>query len=228
MERIQILISKLQEQFEQNASPSQMLVVVQMLQNELNRLQAGGQSLGTSKVAVVLPKTPPISLEEVSEKPSIKTEIRPVLEENEAAYSRNITSSKRTEQSNLFFDPLVEIPTLSHQEAVKEINESAGYQNESLNDRLRQDRAEVVEFLKHEPIKDLRKAIGINDRFVFTSELFRGDEAMYERSIKTINSFHIFPEAEYWINRELIVKLAWDVDNEIVRHFYQLVKRRFS
>ena len=23
--------------------------------------------------------------------------------------------------------------------------------------------------------------------------LFRGDEAMYERSIKTINSFHIFP-----------------------------------
>ena len=228
MERIQILISKLQEQFEQNASPSQMLVVVQMLQNELNRLQAGGQSLGTSKVAVVLPKTAPISLEDVSEKPAIKTEIRPVLEENEAAYSRNITSSKRTEQSNLFFDPLFEIPTLSHQEAVKEINESAGYQNESLNDRLRQDRAEVVEFLKHEPIKDLRKAIGINDRFVFTSELFRGDEAMYERSIKTINSFHIFPEAEYWINRELIVKLAWDVDNEIVRHFYQLVKRRFS
>jgi len=50
---------------------------------------------------------------------------------------------------------------------------------------------------------------------------------MYERSIKTINSFHIFPEAEYWINRELVVKLGWDRESEIVRHFIHLVKRRF-
>jgi CDP-glycerol glycerophosphotransferase (TagB/SpsB family) len=93
--------------------------------------------------------------------------------------------------------------------------------------RLRQEKTEVVEVLKHEPIKDLRKAIGINDRFVFINDLFRGDEAMYERSIKTINSFHIFPEAEYWINRELVVKLGWDKESEIVKHFIHLVKRRF-
>ena len=111
---------------------------------------------------------------------------------------------------------------------MKEINEMAIHQRESLNDRLKQERTEVVEVLKHEPIKDLRKAIGINDRFVFINDLFRGDEAMYERSIKTINSFYIFPEAEYWINRELIVKLGWNRENEIVKHFYQLVKRRFS
>ena len=85
----------------------------------------------------------------------------------------------------------------------------------------------MVEVLKHEPIKDLRKAIGINDRFVFINDLFRGDEAMYERSIKTINSFHIFPEAEYWISRELVVKLGWDKESEIVKHFIHLVKRRF-
>jgi hypothetical protein len=51
---------------------------------------------------------------------------------------------------------------------------------------------------------------------------------MYERSIKTINSFRIFPEAEYWIERELKVKLGWDETKESTRHFYQLVKRRFS
>jgi len=117
---------------------------------------------------------------------------------------------------------------LSHQRGVKEINELVAHQTESLNDRLKQQKTEVVEVLKHEAIKDLRKAIGINDRFVFINDLFRGDEAMYERSIKTINSFYIFPEAEYWINRELLVKLGWDKENEVVRHFYQLVKRRFS
>ncbi len=231
MERIQILISKLKEQAEQNTSPSQMLVTVQMLQNELYQLQASSNyTLGTSKVAVMLPKTVNISLpEEVTQKTAAKIEKNLVVEEEDPAYSRNRTTPiKKTEQSNLLFDPLFEIPTLSHQQGVKEINELVSLQNESLNDRLKQDKTEVVEVLKHEPIKDLRKAIGINDRFVFINDLFRGDEAMYERSIKTINSFHIFPEAEYWINRELIVKLGWDADSEIVRHFYQLVKRRFS
>jgi hypothetical protein len=51
---------------------------------------------------------------------------------------------------------------------------------------------------------------------------------MYERSIKTINSFRILPEAQYWIERELKVKLGWDENKESTRHFYQLVKRRFS
>ena len=51
---------------------------------------------------------------------------------------------------------------------------------------------------------------------------------MYERSIKTINGFRILPEAEYWMERELKVKLGWDENRDITRHFYQLVKRRFS
>jgi len=231
MERIQILISKLKELAEQNASPSQMLVTVQMLQNELYQLQVNGNyTLGTSKVAVMLPKTVNISLPgEVTQKAAFKAERHSIVEEEGPAYSRSrTTSTKKTDPSNLLFDPLFEIPTLSHQQGVIEINELVSNQNESMNDRLKQDKTEVVEVLKHEPIKDLRKAIGINDRFVFLNDLFRGDETMYERSIKTINSFHIFPEAEYWINRELIVKLGWDADSEIVRHFYQLVKRRFS
>jgi len=229
MERIRVLIARLKEQAEQNASPSQMLVTVQMLQNELYQLQVNGNfSLGTSKVAVMLPKTVNISVSQ-EKKAEAKVERQPVESENEdAAYAKNRTSSsKKAESSNLLFDPLFEIPTLSHQQGVKEINELAEHRAESLNDRLRQEKTEVVEVLKHEPIKDLRKAIGINDRFVFINDLFRGDEAMYERSIKTINSFHIFQEAEYWISRELIVKLGWDKESEIVKHFIHLVKRRF-
>jgi hypothetical protein len=32
---------------------------------------------------------------------------------------------------------------------------------------------------------------------------------MFERCLKTINSFNIYPEAEYWMNRELMLKLGW-------------------
>ena len=111
----------------------------------------------------------------------------------------------------------------------KEIHEAiAGADGASLNDALRENKTELSETLQESPIKDLRKGIGINDRFLFISELFRGDEAMYERSIKTINGFSIYPEAEYWIRRELKLKLGWDDKNTVVRQFDQLVKRRFS
>src|SRR4030095_411180 len=126
-------------------------------------------------------------------------------------------------------DPLIEVPTLSHQPNNREINDLIGSSSTSINDKLKTGSpAELGSVLKASPVKELRKAIGVNDRFVFINELFRGDEPMYERSIKTINNFRILPEAEYWMERELKIKLGWDDSRDIVQHFYQLVRRRFS
>ncbi|MBB1282988.1 hypothetical protein HRH25_01290 [Flavisolibacter sp. BT320] len=128
---------------------------------------------------------------------------------------------------NSAFETTVEVPTLS-QYKTAEVHERIAEKKESLNDRLKQEKTELAHVLKETPIKDLRKGIGINDRFVFVKELFRGDDAAYERSIKTINNFGIYSEAEYWMSRELKLKLGWDEDNTTVQHFYQLVRRRFS
>lgn len=129
---------------------------------------------------------------------------------------------------NPAFTAVEETPVLAQYQPKKELHEVIADKKESLNDRLKEERTEVAHRLKETPIKDLRKGIGINDRFTFIRELFRDDEAFYERSIKTINSFHIFSEAEYWINRELKFKIGWDEDKPVVQHFYQLVRRRFS
>jgi len=127
------------------------------------------------------------------------------------------------------FDVEEETPTLVQQQTrQKEIHELIGETKASLNDKLKQEQIELAHVLKDAPIKDLRKGIGVNDKFLFINELFRGDEAMYERSIKTINSFHILPEAEYWINRELKVKLGWNDNKDTVQYFYQVVRRRFA
>ena len=126
------------------------------------------------------------------------------------------------------FETVTEVPTLSQYQSRVEVHELIAEKKESLNDRLKEEKTELAHVLKETPIKDLRKGIGINDRFLFVRELFRGDDAVYERSIKTINNFNIYSEAEYWIARELKHKLGWDDRNETVRHFYQLVRRRFS
>jgi len=100
-------------------------------------------------------------------------------------------------------------------------------ESDSLNEKLKENKEELSEILQNSPIKDLKKAIGINDSFVFINELFQGDETSFERSIKTINGFSIYAEAEYWIRRELKTKLGWDLQSETVKQFDALVKRRF-
>ena len=229
MERIGTLINKLKEQFEQNADPTQMLLTVQLLQNEISQLQVhGSKSLGTSKVAVVMPYSNKMDFSQherylpKSDKPAMQETKETVLVDQ-----GSVSLLKKNGQLDMIFDPMIEIPTLSHQPKSKDINETTTTQ-ESLNDKLKNGKMELMEVLKETPVKDLRKAIGINDRFIFISELFNGDESTYERSIKTINSFSIYAEAEYWINRELKAKLAWNNEKESVKHFDQLVRRRFS
>jgi hypothetical protein len=112
---------------------------------------------------------------------------------------------------------------------VKEFNEVLPTDNgTSLNEKLNIPQKQLSDNLMDEPIKDLKKAIGVNDRFLYLNELFRGDEAMYERSIKTINAFNVYPEAELWIRRELKLKLGWDEKYQTVKQFDQLIKRRFA
>ncbi|HEY6063720.1 MAG TPA: hypothetical protein VIV35_08935 [Chitinophagaceae bacterium] len=232
MERIEALIRKLNEQFQQNADPALLLGTVQLLQFELTKVNSNTQqSLGTAKVAVVLPIANVVGVAAGYEKYAPRAVEKSVEDVKETILvdKGSLSVVQGNGQLDMIFDPMTEIPTFSNQlrEPGKEVND-ASVQTESLNDKLRQGKTELVEVLKETPVKDLRKAVGINDRFLFINDLFRGDENMYERSIKTINSFSIYAEAEYWISRELKTKLGWSNDHPSVQHFDQLVKRRFS
>ncbi len=221
MERLEQLISKLKEQFEKNAPPAHMLVTVKQIESELSHsANMRGSSYGTAKVAVVMPSSIKLA--------SMHREVIETKEDEiEITEIQMAIGPKKKEQNGWHLDPMKDVPTLSHQDEAKELNDVIGTNIQSLNDRLKVDVTELASALKDSPVKDLRKAIGINDRYVFISELFRGDEAMYERSIKTINNFRILPEAEYWMERELKLKLGWDETRESAKHFFQLVKRRF-
>jgi hypothetical protein len=233
MERVGTLINKLKEQFEQQADADKLAVTAQLLLAELQKNHA--RPSVPSKISVVLPSvsgTRFINEPENQPIPQVQPKSEPV---------------KEIAAGNWLFDAPAEIPTLVHQVSVPDIetkekeynrrveaaevfefNTALANQVESLNEKLKEERVEVATALQGSPIRDLKKAIGINDRFLFVNDLFRGDENMYERSIKTINSFTIYPEAEYWITRELKVKLSWPDNSDTVKLFDQLIKRRFS
>jgi hypothetical protein len=244
MKRVETLLQKLQKQVNENLPVDGILLTVQMLQHELMHLKATQPSVVNKAVAISMPfqVIEQLPVAEKGKSGSIEEKTVEVLQVDEAAVEAELEEIKRNatviqhisshSKPQLLFDAADEdIPTLIHQNLAvpkKEINESVGKKNKSLNDSLKGDTTELSAKLSDGPVKDLKKAIGVNDRFLFINELFRGDEVMYERSIKTINSFTIWPEAEYWIKRELKTKLGWINSNETVQQFDQLVKRRFS
>ncbi len=239
MQRVDTLIKKLQDQFAAKAPASQLLLTVQMLEVELYQLQSAAAPGISSTINIDIPQTilPPAKREE--------EKVVEVLLVDEAEIEKELEEIKRNAEAmqkmSAYNKPQVvfeaeeeqEIPTLAHHLNVnlpvkKDINETASANAASLNDKLKQSKIDLGDALTELPIRDLKKAIGVNDRFLYINELFRGDESMYERSIKTINSFSILPEAEYWIQRELKTKIGWSESNETVKQFVQLVKRRFT
>ena len=215
------------QSFEENITePEEEKVAVE----EEKVAQAGTEQVDENLQEVVenniFPESDVEQEKEAEPEPPAEPVILPEVEEIEPVQ----TSAINTLAEEKYNDVFDEIPTLVQQQPkmVFELNHSLQPEETSVNDRLKTQQNEAGGRLQNEPIKDLRKAIGINDKYTFIRELFRNDEAAYERSLKTINGFNILPEAEYWIQREMKYKLGWDDSNATVKAFYQLVRRRFS
>ena len=250
MERVGTLIHKLKDLFDQGASSEQLTAATQMLLSELET--ANPPLLEPEKpskmgVSVVMPRGTRIQKPEQLIQAKLPLDIPDDTTKEAPVEIPMVTASQEPiafvatskgpaiseMNSGWLFDTATEIPTLALQPKKNEFAEinqlmESIHSMPVLNEKLRANQIEIGTLLNNEPIKELKKGIGINDRFLFVQELFRGDEIMYERSIKTIDGFSIYPEAQFWIQRELKLKIGWNEDSVTVKHFDQLVKRRFS
>ena len=203
MDSVKALVEKLSEQLRQNEDKTRLIITVQQILTEL-----GGAVVAKPLPQNIYQETTMVApAEEVVIQTQISQELAPVsntvqeLETPVEVIDENLVA-------NIVEAPVVEISQPNITE-VKEVRE-------------------VKDHLVLEPIKDLRSAIGINDKFQFIQELFGGDEKSFEVGIKTINAFKIFPEAQFYIKRELREKNNWNEESNVVKQFDQLIKRRFS
>ncbi len=249
MERVETLCKLLGEKLQKKASINELLTTVKMLESELLHLKNVTPTTANATVTTTVHIANQVLPAEIREQKEadrvIEEKTLVVLQIDEAELEAELDEIKKNadDRSKLshqnkppvLFDAIDDVPTLAgrHQGGnnfnAKEVHETLPVNTTaSLNEKFKKTHSELSETLRETPVKDLKKAIGLNDRFKFLNELFRGDDAMYERSIKTINSYAIYLEAEYWIRRELKLKLGWDDKNEIVQQFDQLVRRRFA
>jgi hypothetical protein len=247
MKKIAALIEKLQELKTDEAALNEMAYYTQLLYAELMCVKNASdkQSGPRKKVSVIMPQqaSPVMSMEnpskyseKVAREGKVPAEMA-VNAETTAVRSAGPSGGKRFQGSPIpqpVYRDAEEVGEqapgwLAMPRKRKEINEVIAEQAPSLNDKLKEQNMELVSRLSNvAPVKDLCKAIGVNDKFIFINELFRGDGNMFDRSVKTINECGSLKEAEYWMGRELRIKLGWQEKNEAVQQFYYLVKKRFS
>ena len=198
MDSVKALVEKLSEQLRQNEDKTRLIITAQQILTEL----------GGALVAKPLPQN---IYEETTMVAPAENAVMEAQIVSELAPVEIMEEANEIPAIEIFEAPVVTIsqPNVTEVTEVKEVRE-------------------VKDHLVLEPIKDLRSAIGINDKFQFIQELFGGDEKSFEVGIKTINAFKIFPEAQFYIKRELREKNSWDEESNVVKQFDQLIKRRFS
>ncbi|MDA3615270.1 hypothetical protein O3P16_10665 [Chitinophagaceae bacterium LY-5] len=136
----------------------------------------------------------------------------------------NLVQHKATDTPGTEYKPIAdtsEIPGINKTDKV----------STELNERFKSSAAPGLSKIvtgNTEKINDLRKAFTINEKYQMIQSLFRGDEDMFERTLRTINNFETISESKYWIQRELVFKLGWNDEHELVQLFYNAVAKKFA
>lgn len=95
---------------------------------------------------------------------------------------------------------------------------------QTLADTIAPHRGAASELRRGEPVADLRRAIGINDKFLLIRDLFGGDGEAYEQAIGTLNAFDDFDECMIYIAENY----AWNPNSDGAKFMMELLERKFS
>jgi hypothetical protein len=91
----------------------------------------------------------------------------------------------------------------------------------------KKDEKPILNKIQKPSIDDINKAIGLNDKFLFSNELFAGNMQEYGIAIQQLNTAGSIESAmDYLSNLQQLYD--WDIEKETVKQLFDLVDRRYS
>ena len=104
------------------------------------------------------------------------------------------------------------------------LGEVINHDVQTLADTIAPPRDIASELRRSEPVTDLRKAIGINDKFLMIRDLFGGDGASYEVAIRALNAFDNLDDCMIYIAEHY----AWNANSDGAKLLMELLERKFA
>ncbi len=98
------------------------------------------------------------------------------------------------------------------------------------HDKISESREEksLAEKLQKNPVSDLKKSIGINEKFAFINELFDGDLNCYNEAIDMLNKSQGHSDAVTYLEQTLATKYNWNGESDSYLRLKDLIDRRFT
>ena len=148
-----------------------------------------------------------------------------VSEKQENEQHKEINVAPQTVKETPPTEPVLEPQTQIESNKTNTVHETHATLGETLQKtkRFLSDDFDEKEDVLLTPIENLAKGIGLNDKFLFSKELFDGNSQKFNATINAINELNSLEEAEEYIN----TNFSWSPSNNIAKHFMTLVRRRF-
>ena len=86
----------------------------------------------------------------------------------------------------------------------------------------------LADHFGQQPISDLTKEIGINEKYLITENLFSGDKKACSAAIKKLNEFQNIEQANNFFKNSLSKKYNWNPKSNQVKRLINLVERRYQ
>ncbi len=104
------------------------------------------------------------------------------------------------------------------------LGEVINHDVQTLADTIAPPRDIASELRRSEPVTDLRRAIGLNDRFLLIRDLFGGDGEAFERAIEILNGFEDLDDCMIFIAEHY----AWNPNSDGAKLLMELLERKFA
>lgn len=107
------------------------------------------------------------------------------------------------------------------------LNEKLASEQKSVNDQAQSNKS-VLDYHQNSRIEGITEAISLNQRFLFTNNLFGGNIQAFSHALEELELCKDFIEAKELILKKYVPRYMWDITGAEAEEFIDIVKRRFN
>jgi hypothetical protein len=121
--------------------------------------------------------------------------------------------------------PVVEPPKPKDDER---LNDKLNANTETINDKMVRNEKTLLEVHQSTKIGNITSAISLNQRFLFTNNLFAGNIQAFNHALDELELCKDFGEAKELLLKKYVPKYLWDITSAEAEEFIDIIKRRFN
>lgn len=152
------------------------------------------------------------AIEPVIEKITIKNNDDDLLIRIDDSIEDKVLTQIDTNNSTSIFDKTTEINEIAPNVFEMNVSKTIHSQGESLASKF-----------SHSKVSNLMSAMSFSDKLLFQRQLFKNNSEEFNRAIESINNLNDYDEAVNWLQSHY----SWDINNQFVKKFFEIIQRRF-